>query len=129
QAFAASLSEQCRKQPRPPSPDEILREVTGAVLHRGPEVASTATHLGALARALVAWYAMRTGTAQIGVVARWFNVTSADLRYLIWTHRRKNPQYFSKSLPELFPALVAREAIPLTESRRTAFSPGTTGAR
>ena len=112
QSFADSVRARCRKPARTPSPDEILREVCGAVLHTGPEIASTSTHLGALARALVAWYAMRTGTAQIGAVARWFDVTSADLRYLIRTHRRKNPQYFLRSLPELFPALGTREALP-----------------
>jgi hypothetical protein len=106
-SFADLVPELCRRRPRVPSPDEILHEVAGAVLHTGPDVASTSSHVGALARALVAWYAMRTGIAQIGTVAHWFDVTSADLRHLICAHRRKNPQYFSKSLPELFPALDA----------------------
>lgn len=111
QSFADSVRGRCRELPRTPSPDELLLEVTGAVLHIRPDVASTSTHLGALARALIAWYAMRTGTARLGAVARWFEITSSDLRYLIRTHRRKNPQYFSKSLPELFPALAEREAL------------------
>lgn len=110
--FADSVRTGCRRPARSPSPDELLREVTGAVLHTAPDIAYTPTHLGALARALVAWYAMRTGTAQIGAVAAWFGVTSSNLRYLIRTHRRKNPHYFSISLPELFPALAEREAIP-----------------
>lgn len=126
QSFVDSVRARCRKPARTPSADEILQEVTGAVLHAGPEVASTSTHLGALARALVAWYAMRTGTAQISAVARWFDVTSADLRYLIRTHRRKNPQYFSKSLSELFPALAGREGLP--QPSRTTM-PGTIPAR
>lgn len=133
QSFVDSVRARRLKPARTPSPDEILREVTGAVLHTGPEIASTSSHLGALARALVAWYAMRTGTAQIGAVARWFEVTSADLRYLIRKHRRKNPQYFSKSLPELFPAFAAREALSLPEPRNTTFvgarAAGTTGTR
>lgn len=106
-AFADSVPQRCRKRSRAPSPDEIVREVTSALLHTRPEVVSSSTHLGALARALVAWYAMRTGTAQISAVARWFDITSADLRYLIRTYRCKNPRYFAKSLPELFPALAA----------------------
>lgn len=104
-SFADSVRQNCRMPPCPPSPDEILREVTAAVLHTEPDVVCTSTHLGALARALVAWYAMRTGAARIGTVARWFDVTSTDLRYLIRTHRLKNPQYFSRPLLELFPAL------------------------
>lgn len=110
--FADSVPERCLKRPRAPSPDEIIREVTASVLHTGPDVASASTHLGALARALVAWYAMRTGTAQIGAVARWFDVTSANLRHLIHAHRQKNPQYFSKSPADLFPRLGEPDARP-----------------
>jgi len=113
QDFADSVRERCGKPPRLPSPDEILRDVTGSLLYTEPSVACSSTHQGALARALVAWYAMRTGAAQIGTVAKWFGITSSDLRYLIRQHRRKNPQYFSKSLRELFPTLSAQDR-PLT---------------
>jgi hypothetical protein len=111
-SFAESVRERCCSFPRTPTPDEILHEVTGTILHREPEIACTSTHLGALARALVAWYAMRTGSAQIGAVARWFDVTSSDLRYLIRAHRRKSPEYFSKSFVDLFPALAGGTALP-----------------
>lgn len=92
-----------------PSPDEILREVTGVLLHAQPDIAGSSTHRGALARALVAWYAMRTGTARIGAVARWFGVTSSDLRYLIRRHRQRQPQYFSRPPTEIFPTLSRSE--------------------
>lgn len=110
QVFVESVHEQCRKSLRVPSPDELLREVTGVLLHADPSIACASTHRGALARALVAWYAMRAGAAQIGTVGRWFGVTSSGLRYLIRRHQRENPQYFSKSTPELFPDLAQREA-------------------
>lgn len=126
-AFADSVPARCRRQPRAPSPDDILREVTGSVLHTAPEIAFTSTHLGALARALVAWYAMRTGTAQIGAVARWFDVTGADLRYLISKHQQKNPQYFSKSLPELFPDFAPLASFP--GPPRNMISPRSAGIR
>jgi REP element-mobilizing transposase RayT len=117
-SFAESVRARCQIPPRVPSPDEILREVTGRLLHTEPSVACSSTHRGALARALVAWYAMRTGAAQIAAVGRWFGFTSSDLRYLIHQHRRKNPQYFSKSLRELFPALSSQTAaIPLVQFR------------
>jgi hypothetical protein len=56
----------------------------------------------------VAWYAMRTGVARIGTVARWFGITSSDIRYLIRQHQRKHPQYFSKTLIDLFPDLASQ---------------------
>jgi hypothetical protein len=108
--FAEALRERCQSSPHTayatvPSPDEILRQVASTLLHIDPAVASSSTHRGALARALVAWYAMRTGAAQIGAVAAWFGVTSSGLRYLIHRHRKTSPQYFSRRLRELFPAL------------------------
>jgi hypothetical protein len=106
--FIETIRGHCRSNLRTLSPDDILRGVASTVLHTEPSIACASTHLGALARALVAWYAMRTGTAQIGAVARWFGVSSSDLRYLIHQHRKRKPQYFSKPLPELFPALSER---------------------
>jgi hypothetical protein len=111
-SYADSLRALCRRHSEVPSPDDVLREVTVTLLHSAPELARSSTHVGALARALVAWYAMRTGIAQIGAVARWFGVTSSDLRYLIRRHRQINPQYFSKCLFELFPILAEGEARP-----------------
>lgn len=108
--FLESVRERCREPPTVPCRDEILRQVTGGLLHTDPCVAYSPTHRGALARALVAWYAMRTGAAQIGTVGRWFGVTSSNLRYLIGRHRQKTPQYFSKSLLELFPGFSAQGA-------------------
>lgn len=107
--FGQSVSERHHKPPPVPSPDEILLGVTTTLLHIQARVACSSTHLGALARALVAWYAMRTGAAQIGTVAKWFGVTSSDLRYLIRRHRQKNPGYFSTPLPDLFPTLYSPE--------------------
>jgi hypothetical protein len=98
------------------TPDELLREISGTLLHIGPHVASSSTHRGALARALIAWYAMRTGSARIGTVARWFGVTGSDLRYLIRRHRRKTPNYFCTSLRTLFPALPTLEESPIRPS-------------
>jgi hypothetical protein len=102
-SFADDLGARCSGKPRVPSAHEILREVTGTLLHSEPGIACSSTHRGALARALVAWYAMRTGAAQISTVAGWFGVTSSNLRYLIRQHRKKNPQYFSRSRLDLFP--------------------------
>lgn len=105
--FVRARCRESRRMPceRVPSPDEILRRISDTLLHTDFRVASSSTHLGALARALVAWYAMRTGAARIGAVGRWFGVTGSDLRYLIRRHRRKHPQYFSVATSDLFPDL------------------------
>ncbi|MHB1540315.1 MAG: hypothetical protein ACYCUE_08380 [Steroidobacteraceae bacterium] len=105
--FRQSVCERCRTPARTPSPEDLLREVTCTVLHTQPGVACASTHRGALARALVAWYAMRTGAARIGTVGGWFGVTSSDLRHLIERHRRAHPRYFALATPELFPDLAA----------------------
>ncbi|HEV2271370.1 MAG TPA: hypothetical protein VGR92_18105 [Steroidobacteraceae bacterium] len=110
EAFVRSVREQSQIARSVLRPDDLLREVTVGLLDTDPRVASSSTHRGALARALVAWYAMRTGVAQIGTVSRWFGVTSSDLRYLIRRHRQLNPQHFSKPLSDLFPALFLSDA-------------------
>lgn len=107
--FADCVLKQSQIPAAVPSPDEILQQVTGTLLHAEPSIACSSTHLGALARALVAWYAMRTGAAQIGATAKWFGVTSSDLRYLIRRHRQKHPKYFSEPLPSLFATLSAHQ--------------------
>jgi hypothetical protein len=127
--FLNFVRERCRESPRVPSPDEIVREVTGGLLHTEPSVACSSTHRGALARALVAWYAMQTGAARIGTVGKWFGVASSDLRYLIRRHRRTNPHYFSIAIPELFPDLAASPAeCPEIRPRRVAI-PSAVGNR
>jgi hypothetical protein len=121
--FGKSALKRSQAPRRVPCPDDILREVTVGLLHTEPGVACSSTHRGALARALVAWYAMRTGAAQIGTVGRWFGVTSTDLRYLIRRHRQRSPQYFSIPLAELFPMLSARDASQ-TRDRQSARASG-----
>ena len=114
QHFARFVREQTCKRQQTLSADDILLAVTETVLHTEANVACSSSHLGALARALVAWYAMRTGAARIASVARWFGVSSSDLRYLIHRHREINPQYFSKPLPELFQSTAFAENTPLS---------------
>jgi hypothetical protein len=55
---------------------------------------------------------MRTGTAQFGVVAPWFDITNSYQRHWIRTHRWKNPECFSEHPPALFPALADLDALP-----------------
>jgi hypothetical protein len=55
---------------------------------------------------------MRTGTAQIGPVAPWFDIANSYQRYWNRTHRWKNPEYPSEYPPELFPAVAGLDALP-----------------
>ncbi len=119
--FRQTARSRCRTPVPAPSPEELLRAVMWTVLHAEPRVACAPTHRGALARALVAWYAMRTGTARIGTVGRWFGVTSSDLRALIDRHRRTQPQYFALTTGELFPDLPT--SAPEPEPRASRPSP------
>lgn len=101
--FIEAVQKRLKQPPKVPTPDQILEGVTGTLLHAASDVVCSSSHRGALARALVAWYAMRAGTAQIGAVGQWFGVTSSGLRYLIRKHRNRSPHYFAKTPAELFP--------------------------
>ena len=123
--YRQAVRERCSTPVPAPSPEDLLREVTCTVLHTEPGVACASTHRGALARALVAWYAMRTGAARIGTVGGWFGVTSSDLRYLIHRHRRAHPQYFALATPDLFPDLPAPAPVPAPRAAQTSAPYGT----
>jgi hypothetical protein len=51
-----------------------------------------------LARALVAWYAVRSGSASLHDVATWFGVSAATLGKAIRNHRRVAPALFEREL-------------------------------
>jgi hypothetical protein len=65
------------------------------------------TSIGALKRALVARYAVRSGAATLAEVARWFSVSPAAVRDGIDRYRRLLPHLFNRSLEELFGASIA----------------------
>jgi transposase-like protein len=56
-------------------------------------------HQAVLARALVAWHALRTGSASVREVATWFGITAATLGRGIRHYRRASPALFEKDLP------------------------------
>jgi hypothetical protein len=62
----------------------------------------SATRAGALGRALVAWYGLRTGAASFTEMGRWFSVTGATLGLAMRQHRRLSPELFKlRGLPDL----------------------------
>lgn len=56
-------------------------------------------HQAVLGRALVAWHALRSGSANVREVAAWFGVTAATLGRGIRHYRRVMPAMFEKDLP------------------------------
>jgi len=58
----------------------------------------SATHVGVLGRALVAWYGLRSGTATLAEMGRWFSVTGATLGQAIQHHRSATPDLFNRAI-------------------------------
>jgi hypothetical protein len=77
---------------------EQLMEGVAQILKVEPEGLFTAGHQGVLARALVAWYAARSGTASVREVGTWFGVSGATLGKGIRHYRRVSPELFDRKL-------------------------------
>jgi len=58
----------------------------------------SATHVGVLGRALVAWYGLRSGAATLAEMGRWFSVTGATLGQAIRHHRSATPDLFNRAI-------------------------------
>jgi hypothetical protein len=85
----------------PPTREQFIACIA-RLLNKTPADIVSATHVGTLGRALVAWHALRTGAATHSQVARWFSVTGATLEQAIRHHRRVTPEPFNLTvLPEL----------------------------
>ena len=79
--------------------DQLLAGVA-KLLGTAPQAFSTADHLAVLGRALVAWYALRAGTASLREVGTWFDVSGATLGKGIRHYRDVSPELFArKTLP------------------------------
>jgi putative transposase len=80
--------------PLPPPTREQLIEGVASLLHKTPVDILSATPVGALGRALVAWYGVRAGVATLTQMGHWFSVTSATLGQGIRHHRSVTPALF-----------------------------------
>jgi putative transposase len=92
----------------PASPPTREQFIAGAaqLLNQTPADIVSATLVGVLGRALVAWYALRTGAVTLSDVGRWFSVTGGTLEQAIRHHRGRTPHLFD------LPALPGLEADP-----------------
>jgi REP-associated tyrosine transposase len=79
--------------PTAPTREQIIGGVARLMNQPEAEIRSS-SHAGALCRALVAWYALRSGTSTLSGVGQWFSVTGATLGQGIRHYRRVAPQLF-----------------------------------
>jgi len=79
--------------PASPTREELIAGVA-RLLNCTPTDISSATHTGALGRALVAWYGVRSRTANLAEIGKWFSVTGATLGQGIRVQRHIRPDLF-----------------------------------
>ena len=80
--------------PEPPTQDQLVGSVA-RLLDKRPDDILSATHVGTLGRALVAWYGRRMGAATLTEMGHWFSVTGSSLAQGIRHHRSVSPKLFS----------------------------------
>ncbi len=85
----------------PPTQEQLIGGVA-RLMNVMPTDIYSATHVGALGRALVAWYGLRSGAATLAEMGRWFSVTGATLGQAMRHHRSATPDLFNRAiLPSL----------------------------
>jgi hypothetical protein len=94
--------------PRVPPTREQLVEAVARLMGRRPADIFSATHIGVLGRALVAWYGLRSGAATLSEMGRWFSVTGATLGQAMRHHCSTSPDLFKlAALPGLEATLTS----------------------
>jgi putative transposase len=83
-----------------PTREQLIARVA-RLMHIADADLFAATRLGALGRALVAWYGLRSGAATLSEMAEWFSITGATLGQSMRHHRRKAPELFLLADPQL----------------------------
>jgi len=89
---------------RPPNTltRQQLMDAVARLLNIAESEILDSSHTGVLARALVAWFALRSGAATLSTVGEWFSVTGATLGQGIRHYRPLAPHLFDLAkLPEL----------------------------
>jgi hypothetical protein len=85
----------------PPTREQLIAGAA-RLLNTTPADIYSATYVGVLGRALVAWYGSRSGAVTLTEAGRWFSITGATLGQAIRHHRGVTPDLFNlDSLPEV----------------------------
>lgn len=92
------------KQARAVPSSEQLVETVARILGKTSDDIRSPTHMGVLGRALVAWYATRTGAASLTEVGEWFSISGAALHAAIRRCRSDaaSSALFNRPVEELF---------------------------
>jgi hypothetical protein len=97
-AFVTRAHDAARHQSAPLTRQQLIEGVA-QLLGSGPQVFLGRGHQAVLARALVAWHTLRSGTASVREVGTWFGVTAATVGRGIRHYRRVSPEWFERALP------------------------------
>jgi hypothetical protein len=97
-AFVIRAHEAAEHPPASPSREHLIA-TAASIIERKPEELFESTQVGALGRALVAWFAMRSGAATLTETGKWFSVSAATLGHGIRHYRRVRPELFRRELP------------------------------
>ena len=82
-----------------PTREQLIAGVAQLMKVSPTEILS-ATPVGTLGRALVAWYGLRSGAATLSEMGRWFSVTGASLGQAMHHYHEVSPHHFSlRALP------------------------------
>ena len=97
--FVQKARDMAAHPPALPSRGELIAGVA-KLLNCAPADVLSATPTGVMGRALVAWYGVRSGAANLAEMGRWFSVTGATLGQTMRPQRRSRPDLFNlKELP------------------------------
>lgn len=96
----------------PPSRNEVIGAVA-VLLGTSPSAVYEQTPTGVLGRALVAWYASRSGAATLSETGRWFCRSATTLRREIDKYRELKPALFRPNMQELHGLAISRDHLAL----------------
>jgi hypothetical protein len=97
-AFVAQAHDAAGHPSAPFTRQQLLTGVAQLLRAQSPTVFTTGDQV-VLARALVAWHAVSSGTASVREVSTWFGVSAATLGKAMRHHRRASPSLFKEALP------------------------------
>jgi hypothetical protein len=92
--FVQKARHRAEKPTTPSTPEQLIAEVA-RLLNVTPGDIYSATYVGTLGRALVAWYGVRSGAATLRETGQWFSVTGATLGQGIRYYRKRTPDLFN----------------------------------
>ena len=93
--FVRQAHDRAAHRPAPPTREQLIAAVA-KLMDKAPAAVLWQAHVGALSRALVAWYGLRAGTASLAEIGAWFGVRGATLGQGIRHYRQLAPRLFQQ---------------------------------